>query len=53
MTTLEKKHGYTLEFNGSTTYFINDSTGTCVGRKDTERKARNTFNRILSNAGLV
>ena len=41
-----------IQFNGSSTYFITDSNGECWGSFSTERKARNSYNRILKAQGI-
>ncbi|MCK4891532.1 MAG: hypothetical protein KAS78_02575 [Candidatus Pacebacteria bacterium] len=52
MTIIKQIHGYKVEFNGSQTYFLSDSTGSCYGSYPTERKAINALNRTLKAAGL-
>jgi len=53
MTTLQNTNGFKIEFNGSTTYFVSDETGTCVFYTDTLRKAKNRLSSILKDSGLI
>lgn len=42
------KNGYEIKLSGESTFLIIDELGDCVGYYDTERKARNAFNKIQS-----
>lgn len=53
MTTIAKQNGFKIEFNGSSTYFITDENGDVWGRKDTERKAKNLFKKVLQTQGVA
>ena len=43
MQAIAKNSIFTVEFNGSATYFITDNNGDCWATKDTERKAMNYY----------
>jgi putative heme iron utilization protein len=50
MTTIEtttiNNETYTIQFNGSATYFVIDSTDTAIFRCSTLRKAKNFLNKV-------
>ncbi len=50
--TVKRTKGYKIQHNGSSTYFVVDSTGTTIHRTDTLRKANNRLNSTLKSAGL-
>lgn len=51
MQVIESNKEFKIEFNGSKTWFVSYETevdgDTCIGRFNTERKARNCFNRAV------
>jgi len=47
MKTLIETKEFKIEFNGSRTYFVNDSAGQCRLATDTLRKAKNCLKRLL------
>lgn len=51
-TTVKTNGEYAVEFNGSSTWFLNDKNGDCYGYYDTERKAVNAYNRTCKSAGV-
>lgn len=53
MKTVRQENGYTIEFNGSSTYFVTDDTDTCIFATDTERKANNFLNSTLKYQGVA
>lgn len=44
---------FKIEFNGSATYFVTDSTGHCWKTFGTERKALNFFNKVSHASGII
>lgn len=53
MTIIAQNSEFKVEFNGSATYMIVDSQGTCWMIKDTERKAMNYFSKVTKQCGVV
>lgn len=57
MQTIESNKEYKIEFNGSSTWFVSYETefdgDSCIGAFNTERKARNFFNRTLKDRGYA
>ena len=52
MTTITETKGFKIEFNGSKTYFVTDEHGQVWFSTDTEKKATNKLNKILTQSGL-
>lgn len=52
MITIIESNGYTIEFNGKSSWFVSNSVD-CIGRYNTERKARNELNRAMKAAGVI
>lgn len=52
MTIVTSQHGYKVEFNGSSTWFLSDCHDDCYGHFSTERKAINALKRTLKYANL-
>lgn len=52
MKTLKNTNDYArIEFNGSKTYMVIDSTNQCLFSTSSERKAKNFLAKVLKNAG--
>lgn len=51
MTTIISKGDYRVTFNGSKTYFIEDTAGQCYKTYNTEKAALKYFHRLLEMAG--
>lgn len=51
MTTIANHPYLRIEFNGKSSYFVIDSADQCRLVTNTERKAKNAFNKILQYAG--
>ena len=52
MTTITETKGFKIEFNGGKTYFVTDEHGQVWFSTDTEKKATNKLNKILTQSGL-
>jgi uncharacterized glyoxalase superfamily protein PhnB len=50
--TIEQTNGFKIEFNGSKTYFVTDEFGAVWFATDTQKKAKNRLNKILTQSGL-
>ena len=51
MTTIFQSFGYTIEFNGSKTFFVNDGAGQCLKTTGSEKVAKNFLQKVMYAAG--
>jgi len=57
MTTIKEKNGISITFNGKSTYMVicrmeQGTSDVIFGCVDTERKANNLFNKVLTQSNL-
>jgi hypothetical protein len=52
MKVIKKQNGYTVEFNGSSTYFVTNCHNDCIFTTNTARKANNFLNRLFKDMGV-